>query len=84
MGRKKKTERKSPFGKTKQYPEGKLREDDEGEIKFGITHHQGEVILDFGTPVIWLGMPPELARIVAKNLIKHADAIEQNVNDEAN
>lgn len=85
MSIKRKMKRKHPmgFGKTDQHPEGKLRSDDEGEIKFGVTHLDGEVVLDFGTSVTWVGMPPSLARQLAINLNKHADEIEQNVNEEA-
>lgn len=34
------------------------------------------VILDFGTPVAWVGMPPGAARELAASLIKHAAMID--------
>lgn len=67
---------KPKFGATGQFPDGKMNSEDEGEIKFGITNNGFEVILDFGRPVTWLGMPPLLARQLAAMLAKHADQVE--------
>jgi hypothetical protein len=34
------------------------------------------VIVDFGTPTVSIGMPPELASELAATLVKHGDAID--------
>lgn len=43
------------------FPEGQLNKSDEGAIQFGITVKDGKVILDFGTPVAWVGMTAQQA-----------------------
>lgn len=62
------------FGATGRHPRGKLNDDDEGELRLGITHKGGKVILDFGKPVAWLGLDPSDARSLAAMLNQHADA----------
>lgn len=62
------------FGKQNTFPEGKLTEDDEGAIQFGVSNANGKVIVNFGSPVAWLGMNPQQARILASYLNEHADA----------
>lgn len=69
------------LGATGQFPEGKLNKDDEGEIRFVVGHSpEGQVILDFGKEVKWLGMPPEGARQLAAILLLHADEVEKKKN----
>lgn len=67
----------TPSGPGHGFPEGKLNDDDEGEIRFVIGSEGNKVICDFGKPVTWVGMPPELARQMAQNLINHADDVER-------
>lgn len=52
------------LGKTGKFPEGQYTNDDEGEIQFGVAADRAnrKVIVDFGTPVAWMGMTPEQAR----------------------
>ena len=64
------------FGASGKYPMGKLTEDDEGEITFGITNTNGRVILNFGKPVAWLGIMPAQAVELAKYLMAHAEAAQ--------
>ena len=64
--------RQGHVGKTGEFPEGKLSEDDEGEILFAISHADGKVVVNFGTPVVWFAMPPENARELARLLLEHA------------
>ena len=64
------------LGKTGKYPEGKLNKDDEGELRMGVAVHKGNVIIEFGTPVHWLGLPPFEARALGEMLIKKANEIE--------
>lgn len=65
------------LGATGDHPEGKLNEDDEGGLQFAVGRDKGCVILDFGKPVSWLGMPPDLADDIADLLKKHAQAIRE-------
>lgn len=69
--------RKKLFGATGKFPRGKVRgREDEGEIQFGISDKDGEVILDFGKPVAWLGIPPDQVRSLCRALLKRADRCE--------
>lgn len=60
------------IGATGQHPHGRLTSTDEGSIQFAISVKDGKVCMDFGTPVVWLGMGPEDAVQLAQRLIKHA------------
>lgn len=64
------------LGPTGDFPRGRLSPTDEGGIKFAVGGKDGVVIIDFGKPVVWVGMPPEQARQLAESLVKHADNIE--------
>lgn len=63
---------KSELGATGKFPDGKLCEHDEGEITFAIGHREGQVVLDFGKPVAWVGMSPQQAIALAASLTQHA------------
>ena len=43
------------FGATGEFPKGRVSEDDEGELRFGIRASSGKVIVDFGKQVASLG-----------------------------
>ena len=60
------------IGATGQYPERRLTSKDEGSIQFAVGVKDGKVCLDFGTPVVWLGMNPDDAFQLAETLIQHA------------
>jgi hypothetical protein len=61
------------LGATGRFPEGKLSDDDEGEIHFGIAHDkEGNVHMDFGKPVRWVACTPDQAQDIADSLLKHA------------
>lgn len=60
------------FGATGEHPKGKLTPDDEGEIRFAVGAENGKVILNFGTPIAWVGMEPEQAIALASSLIDWA------------
>lgn len=59
-------------GANGEFPNGKIHEDDEGELRMtcGVTQ-DGLIILDFGKPVAWLGLQPEdvdgMVEILQKN-----------------
>jgi len=63
------------FGETKNFPEGKLTEYDEGEIKFGVTTKDEKVILNFGKPIAWIGMTRDQAKGLGRLLINRANGI---------
>jgi hypothetical protein len=55
-----------------EFPEGQLSKTDEGSIQFAIGQKDGKVVLDFGTPVHWVGMNPQQAADLASSLMKKA------------
>lgn len=61
-------------GPTGRFPEGKLCDEDEGEIQIqlGSDRDYGKVVIDFGRPVAWVGFNPMQARDLAECLKKHA------------
>jgi len=66
------------FGATGKRPRGRIHLSDEGELRFGVlldTEH-GVIVLNFGKPVAWMGLPPALARQLASLLIQKADELE--------
>lgn len=69
-----KKKRKRPlFGPTGLFPRGKLRSDDEGELKIGVTRDGATVVIAFGKLVSWVGMPADTARRLAQSLLEKAD-----------
>jgi hypothetical protein len=56
------------LGATGQYPEGKLTDADEGEIKIAVGIAGGKVVVQFGKPVAWLGLTAQQARQLAESL----------------
>ena len=63
---------KDGIGATGRFPQGKITRHDEGEIRFAIGSKDGKVIIDFGSQVTWVGMPPEQAIELGEILIKRA------------
>ena len=63
------------LGATGDFPDGKLNEYDEGAVKLAIGNNDGHVIIDFGTPVVWMGLKPNEAVSMAQSLIKQARAL---------
>lgn len=65
------------LGATGKFPEGKLDSTDDGELKIGVTTHNGKVIIDFGPkPVKWIGMKPEQAIALGEGLIRRAKELQ--------
>lgn len=54
------------------YPDGKLNEHDQGEIDIMIGMENGRVILSFPKPMVWIGMPPDMAANIGVALIQRA------------
>lgn len=63
-------------GPTGQFPLGKLTAHDEGELAIAIGAKDGNVILDFGKPTVWIGFTPTQARLIAQSLNEKADALD--------
>lgn len=72
MERLAKTEYRGPVGA---YPHGKLSKNDEGSIQFAIGDKDGKVVLDFGSPVAWIGLTPQQALDLASSIMSKARAV---------
>lgn len=68
---------KERLGPTGAFPQGRLTSEDEGEIRMGITVHNGKVVMDFGKPTAWVGMDPQQARDLAATLIRRANEADR-------
>lgn len=54
------------------YPHGQLSATDEGSIQFAVGEKDGKVVIDFGTPVAWLGMTAQQAADLASTILSKA------------
>jgi hypothetical protein len=63
------------IGKLDQFPDGKLGPHDEGAIQLGVGEMDGKVMIDFGTPVHWLGVSPQEAADLAMLIVARARAV---------
>jgi len=65
------------FGPTGKFPEGKIHPSDEGELQFGVgaDHNHRQVVIQFGSPVSWLTLPPETAVKFAKSILAKVDEL---------
>jgi hypothetical protein len=65
----------APLGATNKFPQGKLNQNDEGEIMFAVAADktQGKVLINFGKPVAWVGMDREQAIDLANSIRQKAD-----------
>ena len=59
------------LGPTGKFPEGKLNENDEGELKLMISHDEQNLRLDFGKPIAWCAMPKAQALQFAFAILEH-------------
>jgi hypothetical protein len=67
-----------------EFPEGQLSKTDEGAIQFAIGEKDGKVVIDFGTPVHWLGMSPQKAAEFASLLLKRAREVGRKTGQSVN
>ena len=67
------------LGPTGRFPEGRLTENDEGEIRLAVGTFKGTVTMNFGVPIASLGLTPKQARGVALALRQHANRIERKL-----
>lgn len=63
----------SKLGATGEFPDGKIQENDEGQIRVAITQKDGRVVIDFGKQITWIGFTKEEAKGLAELLLKHAE-----------
>ena len=54
------------------WPNGMMREDDEGVLPMAVGTEKGRVMIQFPEPTAWVGMTPEQAMNLAQSLISHA------------
>lgn len=66
---------KEKLGPTGEYPEGKLNEYDKGGLNMAIGIMNNNVVIEFGTPVTWLGMPKKEATAFAKLILSKANEL---------
>lgn len=64
------------LGPTGKHPDGKLKDDDDGELMIAIGTNSGNVEIQFGTYINWLAMDPKRARQFAAAIIAHANDIQ--------
>jgi len=70
-----KTWTQQPLGATNTHPRGKLHESDEGELRLGIGHRDGTVVIDFGKATAWIGLDAQSARNFARLILEHAEQL---------
>jgi len=63
-------------GPTGEYPRGKIKEDDEGELQIRIGRLDDCVVMDFGKPTAWVAFPPKQALDIAESLQIWASRVE--------
>ncbi len=54
------------------YPDGLLTKQDEGSLQFAVGEAADRVIIDFGSPVVWVGMTAQQAMDLAASLMSQA------------
>ena len=67
-------------GPTGEFPDGKIREDDDGELAIAIAANKkdGIVIMYFGKPTTWIGLKPTDVYAIAYLLVEKAKEIEND------
>jgi hypothetical protein len=65
------------IGATGEFPRGKIHSSDEGELRLRMAadHKKGVVILEFGKPVMWLGLDKTTALQLSANIQKLAEEL---------
>ncbi len=57
-------------GPTGEFPDGKINFDDEGEIVIACGSYEGNVVIEFGSPIKWIVMSPDQARELMNSISK--------------
>lgn len=63
----------------KNYPKGKLNNDDEGGLEIKCFIWKGRVVLDFGKKIKWLGFGTHDAIAFGEGIIKKAKELEDQI-----
>jgi hypothetical protein len=71
---------KSPFGATGNFPQGKISDDDEGELILGVAWDDvsKNVIIDFGKSINWIGLDAPKAILFANSILRFAAKGDSN------
>lgn len=65
------------LGKMDNHPQGKLNDDDEGGLTYSVSVTQDKIIINFNTPVAWMGLDIDSARVLAGVLLEQISFIEK-------
>lgn len=68
------------LGATGEFPEGKLSEGDEGALNIAVGVKGDKVVIDFGSPVVWIGMTSQDAAKFASVVFKCAKKVASDNN----
>ena len=63
------------LGATGAFPEGKLDEHDQGQLRMLLSHDDKNVRLDFGKSVAWIAMPTNEALTIAFAILEHCGVV---------
>lgn len=55
--------------------QGTISADDAGNVQIGIGQIDGKIILNFGTPVSWIGFDPDQAEQIGIALFRRAKTV---------
>lgn len=63
------------LGATGEFPQGKITEEDEGELQIALAVRDNTLIIDFGKPITWLGLGKAEVIALAHLLAKRAEEL---------
>lgn len=63
---------------SKDYPRGKLRGDDDGQLAIAMTVHKNTLIIDFGKHVKWIGLGLQEVRMLRAKFEEYEKQLEAN------
>lgn len=68
-------QRREPDNRT--YSEGKIHPNDEGDIAFRIAAdpERNVIVLEFAKPVLWIALPPALAKQLSETIARHLEEL---------
>lgn len=69
------------IGATGDFPNGKLNDDDEGELTMGVGVSDGRIIVQFGKPIRWMGFNVKGAEDLIASLIQAIALVDEAPNE---
>jgi len=60
------------IGATGKFPQGRLNQTDEGELRMAIYEEKGKIVISFGKDLSWIGFGKEEAIALGEMLISKA------------